>query len=81
MSSLSCRSASAAEGSPNINLLTPAERTMLLEFLLSRMQYEQRDSFMVNHPRIYNVLYPGTLKVHISTVGSANCEPCVICDE
>jgi hypothetical protein len=81
MSTLQCRSASAAEGSPSINLLTPIERTMLLEFLLSRMQFEQRNAFMANHPRIYNVLYPGTLKVQISTIGSSDNESRVICEE
>lgn len=81
MTTLQTRSASAAEGSPNINFLTPAERTMLLEFLLSRMEYNQRNAFMINHPRLYNVLYPDTLKVHISTIGSTVIEGRVVCED
>jgi len=83
MSKLSCRSASAAEGSPNLNLLTPTEQKMLLEFMLSRMEFNQREAFMINHPRLYNVLFPGTLKVHVSIVAPAadGTEGRVVCKE
>ncbi len=81
MAGLICKGHSFNGAKPEVNDLTPNERTMLLEFMLYTMQHDQRHSFMVNHPRLYNVLYPGTLKVQVSTVGSPNCDARVVCDE
>lgn len=81
MSKLTHRSHCISGAKPEIDLLTPTEQKMLLEFMLYTLQHETRHKIMVNHPRIYNVLYPGTLKVHVSTIGSPGCESRVICEE
>ena len=42
-----------------------------------------RDKIMVEHPRLYNVLYPGTLKVRVSIAAPAadGTDGRVICEE
>ena len=66
MSKLRFRSASVAGDKPELDLMTPTEHKMLLEFMLYNMEHEMRNKIMVNHPRLYNVLFPGTLKVKVS---------------
>jgi len=80
-SSLVTRSANVSGSKPEVSLLTPTEQKMLLEFMLYTMQFEQRNLLMINHPRLYNVLFPGTLKIHVSTTGTENCESRVVCEE
>ena len=82
MSKLNCKGSGTAAGTKNeLDQLTPTETKMLLEFMLYNMDTDMRHKFMVHHPRLYNVLYPGTLKVHVSTVGSPGSESRVVCEE
>ena len=77
MSKLTFRSHNVAGVSPQLDLMTPTEHKMLLEFMLYNMEYSMRDKMMVNHPRIYNVLFPGTLKVTVQIASDGR----VVCDE
>jgi hypothetical protein len=77
MSKLNCRTANTAGAKSELDLLTPNETKMLLEFMLYNMDPEMRHKFMVHHPRLYNVLYPGTLKITVQ-IGS---DGRVVCDE
>lgn len=81
MTKLSHRSSNVAGAKPEIDNLTPNERTMLLEFMLYHMEHGVREKIMVNHPRIYNVLFPGTLKIRISTVEKDGVESRVVCED
>ena len=81
MAKLTFRSHNVAGVSPQLDLMTPTEHKMLLEFMLYSMDHEMRNRIMVNHPRLYNVLFPGTLKVHVSTVGSTASESRVVCED
>lgn len=83
MSKLRHRSANTAGTKPELDLMTPTEHKMLLEFMLYNMEYNMRDKIMVEHPRLYNVLYPGTLKVRVSIAAPAadGTDGRVICEE
>lgn len=76
MSKLTFRSHNIAGVSPQLDLMTPTEHKMLLEFMLYNMDHEMRSKIMVNHPRLYNVLFPGTLKVQVSIASDDR----VVCD-
>lgn len=78
---LNCRSSNVAGAKPELDQFTPTEHKMLLEFMLYNMDHEMRGKIMVHHPRLYNVLYPGTLKIQVSTVGSPGNESRVVCEE
>lgn len=83
MSKLRHRSANTAGTKPELDLMTPTEHKMLLEFMLYNMEYNMRDKIMVEHPRLYNVLCPGTLKVRVSIAAPAadGTDGRVICEE
>lgn len=83
MSKLRHRSANTAGTKPELDLMTPTEHKMLLEFMLYNMEFSMRDKIMVEHPRLYNVLYPGTLKVRVSIAAPAadGTDGRVICEE
>jgi hypothetical protein len=78
MSDLVCRKGDVAGEFPELEKLTRNERSVLLEFMLYTMDTEQRRKLMANHPRLYNVLFPGHLKVRV-TLG--NTPSTVICEE
>ena len=83
MSKLRHRSANTAGTKPELDLMTPTEHKMLLEFMLYNMEFSMRDKIMVEHPRLYNVLYPGTLKDRVSIADPAadGTDGRVICEE
>lgn len=78
MTKLNCRTSNVAGAKNELDQLTPTETKMLLEFMLYNMDTDMRHKFMVHHPRLYNVLFPGHLKIRV-TLGSQ--PSTVICEE